>query len=44
VTEAAIPAVANKPTIIAEIQKSLFSLSKLKLLGASTGTGTNLGM
>ena len=30
--EAAIAAVATKPTIIAEILKSLFSLNKLKLL------------
>ena len=29
-TEAAIAAIATKPTIIAEISKSLFSLNKLK--------------
>lgn len=40
--EAAIAAVATKPTIIAEILKSLFSLNKLKLLTCAlcmTGMG-----
>lgn len=42
VIEAAIAAVATKPTIIAEILKSLFSLNKLKLLTCAlcmTGMG-----
>lgn len=43
-TEAATAAVATSPTMIAEIPKSLFPQNKVKLLGASTGTGTNLGM
>ena len=43
-TEAATTAVATSPTMIAEIPKFLFPRNKVKLLGASTGTGTNLGM
>ena len=44
VTKTATAAVTIKPTMMAEILKSLLFLNKLKLLGAYTGTGTKQSM